>query len=92
MSRCGNGPNSTKADFAGFTLTQFRHSYIPIGQTAAARRLEPRLIGGPIINVSCLWRVVLYSPPAMLFLGLTDPRESDHGTDGSRDRFGNESR
>lgn len=29
------GPHCTKADFAGFTLTQFRHSYIPVGKIAA---------------------------------------------------------
>ena len=29
------GPHCTKADFAGFTLTQFRHRYIPIDQIAA---------------------------------------------------------
>lgn len=52
-----------KPDFAGFTLTQFRHSYIPIGQIAAASRLEPSLIGGPIISVSLLWRLVLSPAP-----------------------------
>jgi hypothetical protein len=28
---------ATEPDFAGFTLTQFRHSYIPIGHIAAVR-------------------------------------------------------
>ena len=68
VARLGRfGLNCATVDFAGFTLTQFRHSYIPVGQTAAASRLEPGLIGGPIIGVSFLWRVVLYSPARKVF-------------------------
>jgi hypothetical protein len=53
MSRC--------RFFAGFTLTQFRHSYIPIDQTAAVCRLEPlpSLVDKPK-------RVVLYSPAGIV--------------------------
>jgi hypothetical protein len=37
--------------FAGFTLTQFRHSYIPIDHTAAVVGWNLCLIGGQIKSV-----------------------------------------
>jgi len=53
-------------DFAGFTLTQFRHSYIPIDHTAAARRWNLYLIGGQTKERRLFDAFFFIRPPELL--------------------------
>jgi len=78
-------------DFAGFTLTQFRHSYIQIDQTAAVLGWNlASLVDKPkAVLVFGAWFCIR---PAGIMSRFNGPEGVDHGTDGSRYRFGNDSR
>jgi hypothetical protein len=53
--------------FAGFTLTQFRHSYIPIDHTAAVVGWNLCLIGGQTKERPALTRGSLFARRELLF-------------------------
>src|SRR5262245_49113895 len=81
---------SSRPVLTQFTLTQFRHSYIPDDHIVALAGFLYNLIGGRPKSV--LLTGIFIHPPGMMFFQANGPRELDHGTDASRPRIGNRPR